>query len=69
MILDESTDITSNKNLCLLSKTHTETTFIGIVSLDDGRGVTIANATKKLFEKYCTLWSTAVELEAMGQAV
>ena len=33
--LDESTDITFNKNLCLLSKTHSEITFIGIVSLDD----------------------------------
>ena len=31
--------------------------------------MTIANATKKLFEKYCTLWPTAVELEAIGQAV
>ena len=53
VILDESTDITFNKNLCLLSKTRSETTLIGIVSINDGRGVTIANATKELFEKYC----------------
>ena len=38
VILDESTDITFNKNLYLLSKTRSETTFIGIVSLmmDEG---------------------------------
>ena len=53
VILDESTDITFNKNLCLLSKTRSERKFIGIVSINDGRRVTIANATKELFEKYC----------------
>ena len=67
IILDESTDITFSKNLCILAKSGKETKFIGNVALDDGRGINIARSAKEIIDIYGIPLKIVVELGKTGQ--